>query len=55
MKEDSDEGEEEDNWGFDEPICVMEADIQANVDRAMERIAASRPTKLDNMECQMRI
>ena len=40
--------EEEDDWGFDEPICTMEATIQANVDKAMERIAASRPTKLDN-------
>ena len=47
VKEDSDEGEEEDDWGFDEPICVMEADIQTNVDKAMERIAASRHTKLD--------
>ena len=41
------EDKDEDDWGFDEPICTMEAAMQANVDKAMERIAASRPTKLD--------
>ena len=41
--------EEKDDWGFDEPICIMDAAIQANVDKAMERIAASRPTKLDTL------
>ena len=39
------EVEEEEDWGFDEPICDIEATMQVNVDKAMERIAASRDTK----------
>ena len=34
------EDEEEDDWGFDEPTYIMEADMQENVSKAMERIAS---------------
>ena len=34
--------EEEDNWGFDEPTCIIDANIQENIDKAMVKIAAVR-------------
>ena len=34
------EDEEEDDWGFDDPTYIMEANMQENVSKAMERIAS---------------
>lgn len=41
------EDEEEDDWGFDEPTCMMDTNMQANVDKAMERILSLRLGKLE--------
>ena len=32
----------EDDWGFDDPTYIMEANMQENVSKAMERIASLR-------------
>ena len=34
------EDEEEDEWGFDDPTYIMEANMQENISKAMERIAS---------------
>ena len=43
------EDENEDDWGFDEPTCFIDTNMQANVDKAMVRITA-KLKELDSKE-----
>lgn len=44
------EDEEDDDWGFDNPTCIIDANMQENIDKAMVRIAGLKGTEAKELE-----